>query len=335
MRLIRTAAIATVALLALATTACGSGSDDDSLTVYSGRSEELVGPLIAQFTEETGIKVNVRYGSTAEMAAQLLEEGDNSPADVFFAQDAGALGAVSDAGQFAELPAATLERVPSQFRSPAGLWVGVSGRARVVVYNTERVAEAELPADVGGFTDPVWRGRVGWAPPNGSFQAFVTALRVLEGDQAAAAWLDGMKANRVEAYENNVTILDAVARGEIDVGLVNHYYLDPFLRENPSAPLAMRFGTSGGAGSLVNVAGVGVLMSSRNSAAAEQFVDFLLSDQAQSYFADETTEYPLVIGVAPPANLPDLASLRTPTLDLSQLDDLEGTLRMLRDRGVL
>jgi iron(III) transport system substrate-binding protein len=335
MRLIRPVAIAVVAVLAVATAACGTGSDDDAVTVYSGRSEELVGPLIQQFTEATGTKVNVRYGSTSELAAQILEEGSNSPADVFFAQDAGALGAVAEAGQFAELPAATLDRVPARFESPDGLWVGVSGRARVIVYNTDAVEVADLPADATGFTDPEWRGRVGWAPANGSFQAFVTALRVLEGDDAAGAWLDGMTNNGVQAYENNIAILQAVANGEIDAGLVNHYYLAPYLRENPGAPVALQFPNSGGADALVNVSGAGILTSARNSAGAQEFVDFLLSDEAQTYFADETTEYPLVTGVSAPADLPALADLRTPDLDLGRLDDLQGTLELLRQRRVL
>jgi iron(III) transport system substrate-binding protein len=335
MRLTRPLAIAAVAVLALATVACGGDSDENAITVYSGRSEELVGPLIQQFTDATGIRVNVRYGSTSELAAQILEEGSNSPADVFFAQDAGALGAVADAGQFAELPAATLARVPDRFASPDGLWVGVSGRARVVVYNTDAVAAAELPDDVAGFTDPAWRGRVGWAPANGSFQAFVTALRVLEGDEAAGTWLSQMTGNGVQAYENNIAILQAVANGEIDAGLVNHYYVNPYLRENPGAPVALQFSTSGGADALINVSGVGILTSADNEAGAQQFVDYLLSDDAQTYFAEETTEYPLVTGVPSPDDLPALADLRTPDLDLSRLEDLQGTLELLRQRRVL
>jgi iron(III) transport system substrate-binding protein len=336
MRLIRPAAIAALAVLSLAAVGCGTGGDDtDAITVYSGRSEELVGPIISQFTERTGIQVNVRYGSTSELAAQILEEGSNSPADVFFAQDAGALGAVAAVGQFAELPTSILDQVPPRFRSPEGLWVGVSGRARVVVYNTNNVTEADLPDDLTGFTEPEWRGRVGWAPANGSFQAFVTALRVLEGDEAAGAWLSDMRANNVQAYENNIAILTAVANGEIDAGFVNHYYVNPYLQENPNAPVALHFGSGEGADALVNVAGAGVLASARNADGAQQFIDFLLSEQAQTYFAEETSEYPLVPGVPGPANLPPLTDLRTPDIDLSRLEDLQGTLELLRTNNVL
>jgi len=320
---------------ATTTTDTGGGGGDRSITVYSGRSEELVGPLFAQFTDATGIKVNARYGDSAELAAQILEEGNNSPADVFFPQDAGALGAIADAGQFTELNAAQLDAVPEIFRSPEGLWVGVSGRARVVVYNTDNVDPADLPETVDGFTEPEWAGRVGWAPTNGSFQAFVTAMRVLEGDDAAGDWLEGMKDNGAQAYEKNSAILAAVAAGEVDAGLVNHYYLYPFLNENPGAPIANQYATTSGVEALVNVAGVGILTTAGNQAAASEFVDYLLSDEAQEYFATTTYEYPLVIGVEPASELPPLATIDAPDLDLNQLADLAGTLELLQARGIL
>jgi len=183
--------LALLSLLAVA--ACG-GDDEETLTIYSGRSESLVQPILDQFADESGIKVRVRYGDTAELAATILEEGDNSPADVFFAQDAGALGALAEAGLLKTLPRTVLDLVPSEYRSRADLWVGISGRARVVAYNTDALSPSDLPDSIFGFTDPKWKGRIGWAPQNGSFQAFVTGLRVLEGDAAARgcrAWLAG------------------------------------------------------------------------------------------------------------------------------------------------
>jgi len=342
-----TALVGALAIMAVTATACSSsdtasessgtsdGAASSSITVYSGRSEELVGPLFEQFTAATGIAVNVRYGDSAELAAQILEEGDNSPADVFFAQDAGALGAVSSAGRFSQLNQSQLDAVPAAYRSPDGDWVGVSGRARVVVYNTDRVSADELPETLAGFTDPAWSGRVGWAPTNASFQAYVTALRVLSGDEVAEQWLSDMKDNNVQAYEKNSAIVDAVASGEIDAGFVNHYYLYAYLNENPDGPVANSFATTTGADALVNVAGVGILGSSGNASGASAFVDFLLSDEAQTYFATETFEYPLVIGIAPPDGLPPLAELDVPDLDLSQLEDLAATLEMLQSTGVL
>ena len=335
--------------LGLALAACGSpaatepevtstahdGHDAQSITVYSGRSEELVGPLLEQFTEATGIEVEARYGDTAEMANLILTEGENSPADVFFAQDAGALGAVADEGLFAELPSGSLERVDPRFQSPEAQWVGVSGRARVVAYNTENVDEADLPDSIFGFTDPEWSGRIGWAPTNGSFQAFVTALRVVEGEDRAREWLEGIQANDPKVYEGNNPALDAVAAGEVDVAFINHYYLMQRLTEDPEIAAANHFLTGGDPGALVNVAGVGILASSERSDAAERFVEYLLSDEAQAYFAGETMEYPLVESVEPDAELPPLSEIGTPDIDLSDLSDLEGTLELLQEVGIL
>ncbi|HSI98970.1 MAG TPA: iron ABC transporter substrate-binding protein [Patescibacteria group bacterium] len=309
--------------------------EDATVTVYSGRSEELVGPLLEQFTDETGIEVEARYGDTAEMANLILTEGENSPADVFFAQDAGALGAVAAEGLLSTLPDETLDLVDARFRSPSGEWVGVSGRARVVVYNTDALSEADLPDSIFGFTDPEWSGRIGWAPTNGSFQSFVTALRVIEGEDRAREWLEGIEANDPSVYEGNNPALDAVIAGEIDVAFINHYYLMQRLVEDPDAPAANYFLTDGDPGALVNVAGAGVLTTATNDEAARELVDFLLSTQAQEYFASETKEYPLVGGVEADAELPALESIGTPEIDLSDLSDLEGTLELLQEAGIL
>jgi iron(III) transport system substrate-binding protein len=308
----------------------------EELVVYSGRGESLVGPLIEQFTRDTGISVSVRYGDTAEMAALILEEGDNSPADVYYGQDAGALGALAAAGRLSALPEATVGLVEARFRSPEGLWVGTSGRARVVVYNTTKLTEADLPASIDGFTDPAWKGRIGWAPTNGSFQAFVTAYRVLEGDDAARAWLEGILANEPRVYENNTAIVQAVADGEIDAGFVNHYYLYRFLAEQGEAFPARNYYPQGGdVGALINIAGVGILNTAKNRSAAETFVNYLLSAPAQQYFADETFEYPLIAGIDVNPLITPLDAIATPQIDLSALEDLEGTLTLLQETGVL
>ena len=306
------------------------------LTVYSGRNEELVGSLIERFQTQTGVTVNVRYGDTAELAATILEEGDNSPADVFFAQDAGALGAVAAAGRLDQLPESVLSRVEERFRSPEGTWVGVSGRARVVVYNTSALTETDLPTTIFGFTDPKWKGRLGWAPTHGSFQAFVTALRVLQGDDKAREWLQGIQANEPKVYEGNTAVVQAVAAGEIDAGFVNHYYLFQQLEEQgPGFAARNYYLTNGDPGALVNAAGAGILKGAQNRTAAAQFVEFLLSDEAQRYFADETYEYPLVAGVPVNPALPALGDIQTPQIDLSKLSDLQGTLQLLQDLGIL
>lgn len=305
------------------------------LTIYSGRSEELVGPLLQQFQQETGLNVAVRYGDTAEMAATILEEGANSPADVYFGQDAGALGALAKAGRLTRLPDSILNQVEPRFRSADGTWVGVSGRARTVVYNTAKLTEADLPDDIFGFCAAEWQGRLGWAPTNGSFQAFVTALRVIEGEERARAWLTCIQANRPQIYPNNTAIVAAVGAGEIEAGLVNHYYLFRFLAENPNFPARNYTLRAGDAGAMVNVAGVGIVDTTDNPEAAAALVNFLLRQSSQEYFNTQTNEYPLAGNVALNPLLPPLSQLQSPNIDLSALADLEGTLQLLHELGIL
>jgi iron(III) transport system substrate-binding protein len=332
----------------VSTAACSSGSDsgdDDvaaaaeagTLVLYSGRNENLIAPLLEQFTTATGIEVATRYGGSAELAAQLLEEGARTPASVFLSQDAGALGALQDAGRLEQLPSATLEKVPTQYRSAAGRWVGVSGRSRVLVYNPDLVAAADLPASVFDLTEPQYKGKVGYAPTNASFQSFVTGMRVTAGEERTKAFLEGFKANDPQAYDGNVLIVDAVNNGDIPLGLVNHYYLYEKAAEVGGLDkLTARNYLFPGAdpGSLVNVAGVAVL-AGQQSADAQAFVDYLLGSQAQVYFAEQTKEFPLIDGVvADVPGLPPLSELQGPEVDLSELDSLEQTLQLLDEVGL-
>jgi iron(III) transport system substrate-binding protein len=307
-----------------------------SLVVYSGRSESLVGPIIEQFRQATGIDVQVKYGSTAEIAATLLEEGANSPADVFFAQDPGGLGAVANAGLFATLPEELTAEVKEQFRSPDGKWVGVSGRARVVVYNTEELAPEDLPEDIFDFALPEWKDKIGWAPTNASLHAMITAMRVTWGEEKTREWIEGILANNPRAYEGNAQVVEGVANGEVQVGFVNHYYLYRFLREHGEAFTARnQFLTGGGPGSLVMVAGVGELASAKNKENAERFIQFLLSPVAQQYFVGQTFEYPVVEGVVVQRGLAPLEELNALDISMTELEDLQGTLKLLQDTGVL
>jgi iron(III) transport system substrate-binding protein len=313
-----------------------SPEHEGRVVVYSGRSEELVGPILAQFEEATGIRVEVRYGDTAELAATILEEGANSPADLFFGQDAGALGALGAEGRLAALPQDLLGLVDPRFRSQAGEWVGVTGRARVLAYDTRDLDASDLPASILDLTDPKWRGRIGWVPTNASFQAFVTGLRQLRGDEAARAWLEGMLANEPRVYEKNGQALEAVRAGEVDAALINHYYLFQAQQSSGEAyPVEDHFFTGGDPGALVNVAGVGILDTAARPEAARRLVKFLLSTEAQTYFSSQTFEYPLVTGVEADPRLPTLAEIESPDIDLSDLADLQGTLRMLQEVGVL
>lgn len=309
---------------------------EGNLVIYSGRSEELVGPIIEQFESETGVDVQTRYGETSQLASQILEEGENSPADLFFAQDPGALGALADAGRFQQLPENILESVPSRFQSPDGLWVGTSGRARVVAYNTEMLNRDELPGSIFGFTDPEWQGRIGWAPTNGSFQAFVTALREVRGEDRARAWLEGVQANDPFEYPDNSSALQGVASGEVEVAFVNHYYLYRALEEQGQDFGARNYYFENtDVGNLVIVAGTGILDSAANPEAARSFIQYMLSAEAQQYFAEETFEYPLVEGVQTTEGLEPISEIETPDVNLGNLDDLQGTLELLRETGVL
>jgi iron(III) transport system substrate-binding protein len=343
---VRAGAILLIALLAL--TACqaapiaaptgdtAADSEEASLLVYSGRNENLVGPLLEQYAAASGVDVQVRYGDTAEMAATILEEGQNSPADVFFGQDAGALGALAGAGRCTVLPEEIVSQVEPRFVSPDNEWIGVSGRARTLVYNTDMLSEEDLPASVFDLTDESWSGRVGWAPTNGSFQSFVTALRVNAGEDAARQWLEAMVANGAQVYPNNTSIVEAVGRGEVEVGLVNHYYLFRFLAEDPDFPAANYYFPAGDLGAMINVAGVCIINSSNNQDAGLDFVNFLLSPEAQQYFADETNEYPLAGGeIAVNPAIRPLAEIDTPDFNLGDLDDLQGTLLMLQEVGAV
>ena len=330
-------ALAAALIAAVGIAVSGCGEDDPALTVYSGRAKSLVDPLLRSFAEDTGIPIQVKYAGSSAIAATILEEGDNTPADVVFLQDPGSLGALAQAGFLERLPDELLERVDSRFRSPQGDWVGTTGRARTVVYNTSAIdPEMDLPDSIAGFVDPEWKGRVGWAPQNGSFQAFVTALRVQQGETAARRWLEDMRDNDARAYINNTSIVAAVARGEVDVGFVNHYYLERFLEEEgPGFGARNHFLGGGDPGALVLVAGAAILRQTDSSEAAAQFIEFLLSERAQRYFAEETKEYPLAAGVQPLGDVPSLASLDSPDVDLGNLRDLRGTQELLRKVGLL
>jgi iron(III) transport system substrate-binding protein len=335
--------VASLALMGVLA-ACGSvaapaqsESAGPALVVYSGRSEELVAPLIESFEQESGVDVEVRYGSTAEMAAQILEEGEGSPADLYFSQDAGALQSLEDAGLLAALSQESLEKVDPAYRSDTGAWVGTSGRARVLNYNTGLVPTSALPTSVLELTDPAWKDQVAWAPTNASFQSFVTAMRLSQGEEATEAWLKDMVANGTTSYESNSEIRDAVDAGTIKVGLSNHYYLYEKTAEvgADAVSVANHFFAPGDVGSLVNVAGVGILASSERAADIQKLVDYLLSPSGQAYFAEKTFEYPLVDGVPTAEGLRPLDEVVGPAIDLGQLSDLVATQEMLARVGLI
>lgn len=322
-----------LALAALAATPLTA----EQITLYSGRGEPLVAPIIATFTEQTGIEVNVRYGGTAELAILLQEEGDRSPADLFWAQDVAALGTIKP--MFAELPQATLDRVEAIHRDAGGRWIGTSGRARLVIYSPERVEADELPVTMAELTDERFRGRMALAPTNGSFIAHVTALREAAGDDFALEWLKGLAAIDPVIVRNNTAGHQAIADGEADIMLTNNYYLGRFLASDADFPVAQATFEAGDLGNLMMVAGIGVLESSENKEAATAFIDFLLGEVAQQYFTGNVYEFPVSgIGIVPVSGMGvsySEANAAAPDFDLNRIVDMEGTLELIREAGLI
>ncbi|MBR8741822.1 iron ABC transporter substrate-binding protein [Nocardiopsis sp. MG754419] len=337
-------ALITVPVLALLATACGgdgdnaagSGAAEESggVVIYSGRDQELIDPLIEMMRESTGLDIDVRYGDSAQMANQIATEGENTNADVFLSQDAGALGLLVQEGLLAELPADLTDRVPAEYQDTEGNWVGVSGRSRVIAYAPDNVDEA--PDSVLDLTDSEWQGRVGIAPTNAGFQAFVTGLRVIEGEDTARQWLEDLVANDVQTFENNRSMLDGLETGEIDISLNNHYYWYERVKEGgaDSVTSELHYLPAGDAGGLVNVAGAGITATAADSEGAEAVLEYLLGEEAQTYFTEETSEYPLVDGVALGEGLPEIDSLEQPDIDLSDLHSLDETVEILREVGL-
>jgi len=343
--------VAVAACAALLITACSGSATDEStdsagdgtqassgepVVVYSGRSEELVGPLFEEFTAETGIPVEVRYGDTSELAAQIIEEGDASPADLYFGQDAGALGALDAAGQCAALPDAVAQTVPATFRAADGNWTGITGRARVIAYDSSQLTGDQVPTSVFELTDPQWAGQVAIAPTNGSFQAFVTAMRVAAGDDVTREWLQGLIDNDAQLFEKNSLIRDAVDSGEVQLGLINHYYWYQKAAEvgEDAMNVQLAFTEPGDPGTLVNVAGACVIAPSDNQEGAGELLTWMLSEPIQQWFVENTYEYPLTPGVAGPEGVPAIEEVQGPDIPLAELEDLPGTLQMLQDVGL-
>lgn len=331
---------------ALAAAGCGFSTEDsaggpdepetEGITLYSGRIPAAIGPAVDGYEAEAQRDVQVRFADTADLAATLVEEGDASPADVFFAQEPGAIAAVAEAGLLAKLPRDILGMVPPRFRDPDGGWVGVTGRARVIAYNHDVVEESELPPSPFGLADPRWEDRVGWSPASSSMQEYVTALRARYGDERTKRWLEEMVDNGAVSFPDNVTIRDAIAKGEIDVGLINHYYVaQAIAAEGPDYPVAVYF-PPGGLGSLMLLTSVGVLESSDRKPEAFDFVRSLLSPESQAFFTSSSKEYPLARGTEPDPSLSvPISKIPISGSDLVDLKELQGTIDLMKESGAL
>lgn len=327
-------AVAACGLAATPLAACG-GSGGDELVVYSGRTSNLIGPLLEQFAEETGTSINVRYDESANLALLIDAEGDRSPADVFISQSPGAVGFLDEQGRLSELPEDVLAQVPPGDAASDGTWVGLTGRVRTLVYNTELVDEDTLPDSVQDLTAPEYAGRVGLAPTNASFQDFVTVMRGELGDDAAQAWLDGMAAGGPPTYTNNTAIVEAVGRGEVPMGLVNHYYAFVARSDNPDLPVENYYFPDGDYGSTLLVTAASIIEEADQREEAVQLVEYLLDADAQSFFSDETFEYPLADGATPNEALPPFDEISATRVDLAGLGGgLEATTEMIDESGL-
>ena len=309
-----------------------SAEAEGELVVYCGRSEALVGPLLERFSQESAVKVSVRYGKTPALTSQFLTEGAESPADLIFAQDSGYLGALAGQGLLSPLPQELLDRVDPRFRGAKGHWLGTSGRARVLVYGTNSLQPSDLPAGLADLADPKWKGKLGWAPGNSSFQAHVSLLRHTWGEAKTKSWLEAMIKNEPKVYPKNSPQVAAAISGEIQIGWVNHYYL---YRKGPDAPAAnYSFRTPGDEGNVLMVSGLGIRAKSPRRAAAEKLLAYLVSEGAQAHFANEVFEYPTVPGIKVHERVPSLDSLNLATVDQSHLADVGPTLKLLQELGL-
>ena len=309
--------------------------DPGELVLYSGRKESLVGAIVEQFEDAPGIDVKVKYDKTFPVAAMILEEGNNSPADIFFAQDPGGLGFLSAAGRLDRLPTDITDPVADLAKPADRTWGGLSGRARTLVHSASLSAD-ELPASLEDLTGPKWKGKIGWAPTNSSFQTMITGMRVVWGEEKTRTWLEDMLANEPLIYPKNTPQVAAAASEEINIGLVNHYYLHRFLAEEGDTFNARNlYLSNGGPGSLVMVAGAGILNTAPNKENAEKFLKFMTSKVAQQYFTGQIYEYPVVDGVKTHKFLPTFAELNIPALSMEDLSDLEGTQAIFKELGML
>ncbi|TYL39695.1 iron ABC transporter substrate-binding protein [Natronococcus pandeyae] len=311
------------------------GNDGDGLTIYSGRSEDQIEPIFREVEEQLDVAIEDRYGDSAGMVGQIVEEGEDSPADLFYTQDSGTLGQLKEAGRTAELPDDVLETVPESYRDPDGTWTGVSGRTRSVAYNTDEWEAEDLPDDIFEYAeDDRFEDELGWRTDSGSFLSFIRAMMIEYGEDETREWIEGLQELGINGYEGGSTTPQAVADGEISVGLVNHYYVGRLIEDEEDAPINVTF-TDGDVGSLFNVSGVAPVDTADDLDLAQEFVEAVLSEEIQELFVELNAEYAVIEDVEYVGDLPQLDELNPPTFDLNDLADVEPAQDLLRDTGVL
>jgi iron(III) transport system substrate-binding protein len=329
------------ALLLAATvllTACGSSSHGaPAITLYNGQHEQTTARLVAAFEKQTGIKVNVRSDDEDALGNQILQEGDNSPADVFYTENTPVLEDLREKGLLAPVSPSTLAAVPSRYDSAQGDWVGVSARASVLVYNTSQIAPSQLPSSILALAEPKWKGKLGFAPSETDFQPLITSITKLDGAATAERWLKGLKANG-KVYPDNETVVAQVNNGESAVGPINHYYWYRLRDEVGKSGVhsALHYYAPHDPGNLIDVSGAAVLKSSAHQADAQAFLTFLVSRAGQETIAhSHSYEYPLRPGVSPAAGLRPFDTLQPAPLTPADLGDGSAALAMEQKLGLL
>ncbi|SNQ47771.1 Fe(3+)-binding periplasmic protein [Frankia canadensis] len=320
---------------ALAACGGGSGADGNALTVYGAPHGELLSAMADGFTQQTGIKVNVRPGADAELANQIVQEGKASPADVIMTENSPAMGLADSRGLLARVDTATVAQVPSKFVPSSHNWVGFAARSTVLVYNTKALAPGQLPVSIMDLAQPQWRGRVGIAPSGADFQAIVSAVLALRGETATRQWLDGLKAN-AKAYSNNIAILKAVNSGEVAAGVSYHYYWykDRAAGGVSSGNAELRFFGNQDPGAFLSTSGAGVLASSKKQPQAQQFLAYLTSEAGQKVLAaSKAMEYPLLPSVTNSVLRP-ISVLDPPEVDPAKLNGPE-VVTLMQKAGLL
>src|SRR4051794_3694981 len=317
----RVAGLATAALTLPLLVSCSSDSGP-SLVVYNAQHEELIDEVAKAFTKKTGIEVELRNGSDLELANQLVEEGDGSPADVFLTENSPAMTLVDGKSLLAKLPSTTLDRIPDQYRPDDGEWTGFAARSTVLVYNTDQLSEKELPGSLLDLAKPEWKDRISFSPTGADFQAIVSAVLATQGEQATRDWLAGLKANGA-VYDGNNVVLESVNSGEVPAGVIYHYYWyrdQEEAGENSDSSRLHFFGKQD-PGAFVSVSGAGVLKSSDDAPDARKFVDYLTSKEGQQVIADSyALEYTLNPQVTLDRDVKPLSELQPPAVDVSDLN---------------
>ncbi|MCU1396111.1 MAG: extracellular solute-binding protein family 1 [Ilumatobacteraceae bacterium] len=317
--------------------ATGAASGDGNITLYSGQHEQTVTALVAAFTKATGIKVSVRSDDEATLANQILQEGTDSPADVFFAENPPALNVLDESKILAPVAATTLAKVATTYSPASGDWVGVSARAVALAFNTDQVKEADLPTSILDFAKPAWKGKVGFAPGETDFQPIITTITKLSGADAAKAWLEGIKSN-AKVYDDNEGLVAAIDRGEVETGIIDHYYWYRLRDEVGASKLktGLHYFAAGDAGNLVDVSGAGQLVTSKHPVSDAAFLAFLVSAAGQQIIASsESYEYPLGSGVQTTKDLRPFAQFGTSPMTIADLGDGKPALELLQQVGLL